>query len=140
MISGSECPSPNAVRGAGFSEILLGFDARRVSGEVASPWDADRCARFLLRRRVRFPLSVDVLVWPSLFDFGVGSGLPAADRRAAFLDGPAAPPEFAALGVWTDLVALRAATVAALAREPCSVWLVGIGRIYASAGMVAADP
>lgn len=58
------------------SEELLGFDAR-----VCSPSHLDSLLRvtpyrFLLRTDVRFVCSVDVLIWPSVFDEEEGLTLP----------------------------------------------------------------
>ncbi|MDB4946874.1 MAG: hypothetical protein JWP97_6408 [Labilithrix sp.] len=54
---------------------------------TTQPWDAARRRAYLLRDDVAHPRSVDVMVWPSVFDWGQGIGLPAAVRRAMRLDG-----------------------------------------------------
>jgi hypothetical protein len=46
--------------------VLLGFDAREVSSPPRD-WDAARREEYLLRPEVERPLSVDTLVWPSVF-------------------------------------------------------------------------
>ncbi len=49
------------------SAVLIGFDAR----EMLSPpraWNAERREVYLLRPEVERPLSVDALVWPSVFE------------------------------------------------------------------------
>lgn len=46
--------------------VVLGFDAREVSPRVEASWDERRRSEFLLRD-VRLPLSVDEIVWPSIF-------------------------------------------------------------------------
>lgn len=46
---------------------LLGFDARENISPVTS-WDAERRELYLLRPEVKRPLSVDALVWPSVFE------------------------------------------------------------------------
>ena len=61
-------------------EQLLGFDARRPVATVDGLWTAARREQFLLRGDVSRPLSVDTLVWPSLFDTGTGDW--AAGRGA----------------------------------------------------------
>ena len=48
-------------------KALLGFDARDMH-VPATAWDADRRELYLLRPDVPRPLSVDALVWPSVFD------------------------------------------------------------------------
>jgi hypothetical protein len=47
---------------------LVGFDVRQHPDEfVGKLWLPDRRERFLLNPHVRWPLSVDTLVWPSVF-------------------------------------------------------------------------
>jgi len=57
---------PRAEGNQNLSESLVGFDARTKDAESVAAWDADRRNRFLLRTGVGRPLSVDVLVWPSI--------------------------------------------------------------------------
>jgi len=48
-------------------KVLLGFDAREAISPVRD-WDAARRELYLLRPEVTRPLSVDALVWPSVFE------------------------------------------------------------------------
>lgn len=49
---------------------LLGFDLRPAAAAFIAPlWNAERRDRFLLAPETPLPLSVDTLVWPSLFAF-----------------------------------------------------------------------
>ncbi len=50
-------------------EILLGFDARERWFGEEEPWGAEWITGALLRRDIDKPLSIDRLVWPSIFDF-----------------------------------------------------------------------
>jgi hypothetical protein len=50
-------------------EELIGFDAREA-GEYDPRWDDKRRQRFLLRHEVARPLSLDLDVWPTVFDIG----------------------------------------------------------------------
>ena len=50
-------------------EELIGFDAREA-GEYDSRWDAKRRQSFLLRPEVVRPLSLDLDVWPTIFEIG----------------------------------------------------------------------
>ena len=68
-------------------EVLLGFDLRDLSDDSAQLWDVPRRETFLLRGDVARPLSVDTLVWPSLFDSGQGIGFSDAERRRLHLAG-----------------------------------------------------
>ena len=90
-------------------EVLLGFDVRVVPAEASALWDVQRRARFLLAPGVPGPLSVDVIVWPSLFDWGQGAGMTPSERGRLRLAG-LAPPVWtgANAGLWDDLDAMRA--------------------------------
>jgi hypothetical protein len=92
-----------------FDEVLLGFDARVVPAEAGALWDLKRRARFLLKSDAASPLSVDVMVWPSLFDWGQGAGMTPFERGRLRLAG-LAPPVWtgANAGLWDDLDAMRA--------------------------------
>lgn len=65
---------------------ILGFDLRLPAASyLATDWLAARRQRFLLRPEVEQPLSVDRMVWPSLFDFPGCHLLSSPDSgRAAF--------------------------------------------------------
>jgi hypothetical protein len=60
-------------------QMLIGFDAREV-GEYDPSWKDVRRQRFLLRRDVARPLSVDAAVWPTIVD--------GPWRHVPVLDGP----------------------------------------------------
>jgi len=49
------------------SAVPMGFDAREMTSP-ARAWHADRRELYLLRPEVERPLSVDALVWPSVFE------------------------------------------------------------------------
>jgi hypothetical protein len=50
---------------------LVGFDIRLPLSEYLDHWwDEDQREQYLLRPEIEWPLSVDGLVWPSLFRFG----------------------------------------------------------------------
>ncbi len=50
-------------------EHLIGFDAREAWLPYGSLWDEQRRGSFLLREDVDKPLSTDILVWPTVFDY-----------------------------------------------------------------------
>ena len=50
------------------SERLIGFDAREMWSSRDEVWTPERIALYLLRDDAARPLSVDTLVWESLFD------------------------------------------------------------------------
>jgi hypothetical protein len=84
-------------------ERLLGFDARERADELTTLWSADRREQFLLRANVATPLSVDVLVWPSVFDIGQGIGLPRSERERLHLAGVSLPAYTGTnVGLWED--------------------------------------
>ena len=71
------------------SSRLLGYDARlRPDTYVRTCWDQTRRTNFLLAEDVQWPLSVDPLVWPSVFQSKEG-------------------PWHAKLHVWLDLGRMR---------------------------------
>ncbi len=89
-------------------ERLVGFDARRPTRFHSRQWDHARRDLFLLDASVPLPLSVDTLVWPSLFDTGQGIGMQAGQRRELGFDGIPLPEDGgAAGGLWQDLSRLR---------------------------------
>lgn len=69
-------------------EAILGFDARYQPAEIVQFWTNQRRREYLLNDEVAHPVSVDPMVWPSLF----GEGLSDDDRREASLTGIAPPP------------------------------------------------
>lgn len=52
------------------NESLIGFDARENWFKMSELWDSNRTSGYLLRVDVQKPLSVDILVWPTVFDVG----------------------------------------------------------------------
>lgn len=100
-------------------ERLLGFDARERWLDGATWWSAERRKRYLLRP-VPKPLSVDVLVWPSVF----GDGLPPGERARLGLDEARLPGwRGANAGLWDDLDRMRShlATLEYSSGEPFRV-------------------
>ena len=53
------------------SELVIGFDARAVDATSLDRWDDRRRSLFLLRTDVLRPLSVDAIVWPSVWTPGL---------------------------------------------------------------------
>ena len=53
----------------GYSEFLIGFDARVPSVTIRNSWGPERVEQYLLKE-VPSPLSVDVIVWPDVFHAG----------------------------------------------------------------------
>lgn len=83
--------------------LILGFDARESPRRLAGAWSQDRKERFLYRLNVESPLSVDTMVWPSVFE-RMPDRLPAWTGRVS--------------GLWEDLPRLREAV---LGVEDCSL-------------------
>jgi hypothetical protein len=85
---------------------LLGYDLRKCGGEYLDGfWLSKRRREYLLRPDVRWPLSVDALVWPSFFDL-----TSRAEHRSADAIG-VAPTTTVQLGVklWDDRTAMERA-------------------------------
>src|SRR5581483_8589414 len=73
------------------NEVLLGFDVRVAPGRYVSLWTPDRRETFLLQDGGPAPRSIDVMVWPSVFDQGQGIGLSGPERVRLGLSGIALP-------------------------------------------------
>ena len=70
--------------GSEVPQWLHGFDARLLP---SPPWSEERRSTYAIRADVASPLSTDPLVWPSVFDQGVGIGLSPALRAKMGLSG-----------------------------------------------------
>lgn len=92
--------------------LVLGFDARESPRRLAGVWSQDRKERFLYRLDVECPLSVDTMVWPSVFE-RIPDRLPAWTGRVH--------------GLWENLPRLREAVRGV---EGC--WLVAFAVDLAS--------
>lgn len=94
----------------------LGLDARLAgAGYVAREWTADRRELYLLRPDIEQPLSVDRIVWPSLFLF------PGDWVNPARKDSPVAPQLAfgeVATRLWRDRARMDAALRAHFSGEP----------------------
>ena len=84
-------------------EIIVGYDAREFWQTYDSSWSEKDRKRYLYRLDVKKPLSVDVMIWPSVFS--------AADRR-----GPAKRLGFQSF--WADFTLLRSAVTQAYSERP----------------------
>lgn len=102
----------------GAEEALLGFDARELSLAQDTTWDAARRGLYLLRSDVQKPLSVDPMVWPSLF----GDGLPEHERKRIGLD-RFHLPEWRGpnQGLWDDLSRMRTSLGQLASEAHCTV-------------------
>ncbi len=88
------------------SSRLLGFDIRRRPEDyVDSDWTRDRRELYLLRPEVRWPLSVDTAVWPTVFEyrFSATTGARPYPRGTTPVD-----PGYSFSGLWRDLAHMRA--------------------------------
>jgi hypothetical protein len=101
---------------SGFHQALLGFDVRDACDPGAT-WDGARRDLYLLRGDAPRPLSVDVRVWPGLFDTVLS------------------PPAWTGpnQGLWEDLFAMREA-LGPLGPTPSPAWTVAVGWV-AQAGV-----
>jgi hypothetical protein len=79
---------------AGVSELLVGFDAREYRSADESLWPIQRREQYLYRLDVKKVLSVDVLVWPTIF---AAIGIPIPPHQTAMQD------------LWNDRGTLRKA-------------------------------
>lgn len=87
-----------------FSEILLGFDNRRNPESTRASWTASRRSRYILGTTTDVPLSVDTLVWPSVFDYSQNTTVTAAETPGPVSYGLQPPPWTGPNpGLWEDL-------------------------------------
>lgn len=96
----------------GAEQALLGFDARVMSLAPDATWDAVRRGLYLLRSDVQKPLSVDPMVWPSLF----GDRVQVPEWRG--------PNQ----GLWDDLYRMRT-SLSQLA--PAEHWTIAVSWVSA---------
>jgi hypothetical protein len=84
-------------------ESLIGYDVREEDLAPYDLWPPERRATFLIKPDAEAPLSVDTLVWPSIFETGQGSDWHNDWRKRAGL-GDAVVPEWLGPndGLWED--------------------------------------
>jgi hypothetical protein len=82
-----------------------------LAGDFGSPVTSldDPILRFRLRLNVGTVYSTDPMVWPSVFDWGIGGGMSASERRKYRLAG-LKPPKWTApmANTWEELSAMLA--------------------------------
>jgi hypothetical protein len=104
------------MEGRSVNRWLIAFDVRSDPEQyVSRRWDATRRARYLLRPEVQWRLSVDGLVWPSVFRL---KGLDQLSDSPIEID-----PDVAGGDPWRDLDRLRACYDAHRAPAPDGVFI-----------------
>jgi hypothetical protein len=104
--------------GTSAEEVLLGFDVREMFLSSTQTWDLARRDAYLLRGDVRKPLSVDSMVWPSVF----GDGLSDRERERIQLDAMHLPKwRGPHQGLWDDLTRMQASLGPLASLEHCTV-------------------
>jgi hypothetical protein len=83
-------------------EQLLGFDARLEPIMARKLWSKSRRRKFIVGRYVTTPLSVDLMVWPSIFDHGIGLGMPTLERERLGLTGIPRPKWIGPSNFWDN--------------------------------------
>ena len=115
--------------GSNVPQWLHGFDARRIP---SPPWSEKRRNTYAIRTDVASPLSSDPLVWPSVFDQGVGIGLSPALRAEMGLSGLELPAWVGRHGPsWDSLERLEEALGERAVQLPGSVRLMAITKLCA---------
>jgi hypothetical protein len=85
---------------------LLGFDLRACARDyVEDEWSEERRETYLLKRDVEWPLSVDSIVWPSLFHF---TSRLADYRPVESVQVEPATPRQTVLRLWDDSATMEA--------------------------------
>lgn len=88
---------------AGADHTLLGFDASKMWLDAAGHWPPERRELFLLRRDADPVLSVDEMVWPSVFQTHQMIGMSPAEHQALGVTGPERPEWIGPnLPLWED--------------------------------------
>ncbi len=91
----------------GSTERIIGYDAREYWVPVEQSWSEERKQGFLYRLDVLKPLSVDTLVWPTIFE---SEGRPEPWGRIGFQN------------CWADLLDLRHAATLAFQEKSMRAW------------------
>jgi hypothetical protein len=93
-------------------ELMVGFDAREMSIDFNQTWTDDQKQTFLLRHDIVKPLTVDTMIWKSVFEV---SGIELPDYRSLRSD------------LWSELSKLRHFLKSSAITEP--YWLIAITQI-----------
>lgn len=95
----------------GYKHLLLGFDSKEMWSNFKHDWSLTRIEQNLFKHDIKKPLSVDSLVWPSIFDLKPKLPKPA-------WTGPVQ-------GLWDDLNRLKQ-TVLKIHSRIRNLWFVAI--------------
>lgn len=132
---GGRIPDNRGVMSMRTTERIVGYDAKKSGILFSSWWSKERCDRFLLRNDVSSVLSIDSLVWPSVFEnapFLIDS---LNDNEKKILSGIPHPDFWIGMNNpwWSDLQQLKARLNchAELINIPCD--LIGITCMHAGA-------
>ena len=88
---------------------LLGFDIRLSPGDyVEVLWDQERRDIHLLKPDIAWPLSVDIMVWPSFFCYSRDRPGPAYFQFNEAIDITPRNTRHLALELWSNLDEMRA--------------------------------
>ncbi len=122
---------------AGDDHTLLGFDARKMWLDAAVHWPPERRHGFLLRHDADPVLSVDEMVWPSVFQTHQLIGMSPTERQALGVTGPERPEWIGPnLPLWEDLDELTAA-LAGHGAAPKPTWTIAVTCTAGAAAMEA---
>jgi hypothetical protein len=118
-----------SVNSSNLRPALLGYDARTISVAWMSLWTDEIRRRFLIKSDVEMPLSVDTLIWPSVFDWGEGAGMPDSERRRLLLTGglPATGAEHNWWKLWSDQSRMDTALTDLLDEAFRPFWRIAVG-------------
>lgn len=106
-------------------EKLIGFDVRKMWFRMEELWDSTRRSTYLLRSDCLAVLSVDSLVWPSVFARHIG-GISKEQLVSLGYDGPALREDWIGPNrpLWADLDALKTELTAYRASVRGPVWII----------------
>ncbi len=85
-------------------EEFLGFDVRLNAEEYLSRiWTSDRRSKYLLYPQTSWPLSVDLMVWPSIFKYQSTQVGPMRAGMDGLIDADSINTRHSALVLWPNL-------------------------------------
>ena len=103
--------------------FILGYERREQWADLGRLWPSSRRDLYLLRPDVDKPLSVDVMVWPTVFRDGSVETLRRTLDDRFLGDGGVPLPSFVGpcMSLWLELLEMQRAT-ASLRCRPSAKW------------------
>lgn len=109
--------------------MIILYDARAVSAGNEALWDGPRREQYLIRTDVRVPLSVDTMVWPSVFDRDRCALSSPVERSGSLADGLPVPDDWCdwEWPLWTDPGRMSESLARPIPAQFVPYWRIAIG-------------